>query len=130
MSNNYIAEIKKILSLRENISYAFVFGSATNQLLPESDIDILVGADLDASRRMDLAFELELALKRKVDIVLAKDASCEVVLQAFNKGFAVLVNDKERLKKDYFKNFHAHEDAYMLRKLRASRIKRRYSYGE
>lgn len=130
MSKDCAAEIKKILSSRENISYAFVFGSATKQLLPESDIDILIGADLDASGRVDLAFELELVVKRKVDIVLAKEAPCELILEAFSNGEPILINDKEKLKKDYFENFYAYEDSYTLRKLRIARIKRRYGDGK
>lgn len=54
---DYIAEIKNALSSHKDMSYAFVFGSVTKQLLPESDIDILVGADLDSLGSNDYLYQ-------------------------------------------------------------------------
>ncbi|MCG2711821.1 MAG: nucleotidyltransferase domain-containing protein [Candidatus Omnitrophica bacterium] len=95
----YDKEIKDTLSGYKNIDYAFLFGSVLGKPLANSDVDILIGGSLDHSERINLAMELELALKRKVDVVLQNEASCEIILKAFSKGKAVLINDKERLKK-------------------------------
>ena len=124
-----LQEIKKVLSESKSISYAIIFGSSITNLLPESDVDILIGGQLNFSERTDLAIELEQILKRKIDIVLTKDASPELALKAFSSGSLFLRNNKEDLKKDYFKNFYLYEDNRNLRKLRISRIKRRYNHG-
>ena len=81
------------------------------------------------SEKLDLAMELELLLKRKIDIVLVKDAPCELVLNAFSKGFPVFIKDKQRLKRDYFKNSYLYDDTIALRQLRIARIKRKYSHA-
>ena len=125
----YIEKIKDVLSEYKSIDYAFLFGSILEKALPESDVDILIGAYLEPSKKADLAMKLALALRRKVDVVLQKEAPCEVVLKAFSKGKPVLVNDKNRLKKDYLRNFYLYEDTNSLRRLRISRIKRRHGYG-
>jgi len=38
--NQYSNEIKAVLAPVEGIDYAYLFGSALNRLLPDSDIDI------------------------------------------------------------------------------------------
>ena len=81
------------------------------------------------SEKLDLAMELELLLKRKIDIVLVKDASCELILNAFSKGFPVFIKDKVRLKRDYFRNNYLYDDTIPLRQLRIARIKRKYSHA-
>jgi predicted nucleotidyltransferase len=43
----FIAEIRGILSRVEGGDYAYLFGSALKWLLPDSDIDILLGGDFD-----------------------------------------------------------------------------------
>ena len=126
---NYAKEIKNTLPGYKNIAYAFLFGSILRTPLANSDVDILIGGRLDHSERTNLTMELELALKRKVDVVLQNEASCEIILKAFSKGKAVLINDKERLKKDYFRNFYLYDDTASLRQLRILRIKRRHSNG-
>lgn len=125
----YIEQIKKMLTKFSNIDYAFIFGSATKDLLPESDVDILIGGEMSFSERADLAIELEAILKRQIDIVLTKKAPAELVLKAFSQGVAIVINDKKSLEKDYFDNFYLCEDRKGLRKLRTARVKRRYSYG-
>lgn len=126
----YIEKIKKILIKYKNIDYALLFGSAVkNRMSTESDIDILLKADLTPLERIDISMELELALKKKVDLVLVKDASHELILNAFSKGMPILIADMEGLKKDYFRNFYLYEDSENMRKLRILRIKREYAYG-
>ncbi|MBU1043278.1 MAG: nucleotidyltransferase domain-containing protein [Candidatus Omnitrophica bacterium] len=126
---NYAKAIKDLLCGYKNIDYVFLFGSVLGNPLANSDVDILIGGNLDHSARTNLAMELELVLKRKIDVVLQNEASCEIILKAFSKGKAVLINDKEKLKKDYFRNFYLYDDTASLRQLRMLRIKRRHSYG-
>ena len=131
MLTEYIEKIKGILLKSKELDYAFIFGSVLKRALSKkSDIDILIGAHLNSFEKIDLAMELELALKRKVDVVLVKETSCELVLNAFSVGVPVLINNKQILKRDYFKNFYLYDDGTGLRKLRASRIKRRYNHGQ
>jgi predicted nucleotidyltransferase len=129
MIEDYIKKTRDLLSKSKKIKYAFIFGSFLKRPLKNSDIDILLGADLNPFEQIDLAMELELILKRKIDLVQVKDASCELVLKAFSKGIPVLLNDKQSLKRDYFRNSCLYEDRTTLRKLRISRIKRKYSYA-
>ena len=105
------------------------FPPSPKETLNDSDVDILIGGSLDSSEKLDLAMQLELILKRKVDIVLAAEASCEVLLNAFSKGLPIIINDILSLKKDYFKNFQHFDDRTMLRKIRIARIKSKYLYA-
>ncbi len=125
----YIEEFRKVLAETKGISYAFIFGSSIKALRPGGDIDILAGGRLSFSERVDLAMKLELIAKRKVDVVLSEEASPEIIMNAFSKGLKVFVNNKETLKKDYFKNLYAFEDGENLRRLRMARIKRKYDHG-
>jgi predicted nucleotidyltransferase len=129
MIQENIQKIKEILTRYTTIDYALIFGSILNKPLHESYVDILLGASLNVSEKLDLAMELELLLKRKVDIVLVKEASCELVLNAFSKGLPVFIKDKVRLKKDYFRNSYLYDDTIPLRQLRTLRIKRKYGYA-
>ena len=128
-SGEYSEIIRKVLSADERVAYAFLFGSALTQLRADSDIDILVGGDLDFDTRMELTAKLALALKRNVDLVPARDARPGVVLKALSKGVPVFVRDKGAFKQDYFKAFRAYDDATNLRQLKLSRIKRQYARG-
>lgn len=121
--------IKDVLSKAERVKYAFLFGSALKRLSAESDVDILLGGDVDFDTRMELTAELAIVLKRNVDLVAAKDACPGVVLKALSKGAPVLVSDAEVLKRDYLKNFRSFDDATNLRQLKLSRIKRQYASG-
>jgi len=129
MIEEYIKKIRDVVSKSEKIDYAFLFGSVLKRTLPESDVDILLGAHLKPFEKIDLAMELELLLKRKVDIVLVNEAPCELVLKALAQGLPILINNKQSLKRDYFKNVYLYEDRSTLRKLRISRIKKKYSYA-
>ena len=100
MIQENIQKVREILNRYTTIDYAFIFGSFLNKPLHESDVDILLGASLTASEQLDLSMELELLLKRKVDIVLATDAPCELVLNAFSKGLPIFIKDRVLLKRD------------------------------
>ncbi|MFH1878203.1 MAG: nucleotidyltransferase domain-containing protein [Candidatus Omnitrophota bacterium] len=124
-----IDKVKEILKKNHSVKYAFLFGSIIKKPLPGSDADILIGGELDFSERTDLALELELTLKRKVDIVLVNQAAPGLVLKAFSLGIALCAKEKEEMKADYFRNLRLHEDGKNLQKLKISRIKRRHENG-
>ncbi len=120
-----IDKVKEILKNNHNVKYAFLFGSIIKRPLPESDVDILMGGVLDFSERTDLALEIELILKRKVDIVLVNQAAPELVLKAFSLGVALFAREKKELKEDYFRNLRLCEDRKNLQRLKIARLKRR-----
>jgi predicted nucleotidyltransferase len=122
----YIDEIKQILSRVRGIDYAFLFGSTLNRRLPNSDIDILVGGDLDFSQKTSLASELSLRLKKDVDIILAKEAPYELTINVFAHGQSIIVNKKESLRQDYFRSYFLYDANASLRNIRLERIKRIY----
>lgn len=129
MMQEEIKIIKNTLLQYQKIDYAFLFGSYLKHPFEDSDVDILLGASLDASEKLDLAMQLELIVKRNVDIVLAAEASCELLLNAFSKGLPLFINDKLRLKKDYFKSVRLFDDNTTLRYLRKERIKNKFRYA-
>ncbi len=122
----YIDEIKAVLAPVEGIGYAYLFGSALNRLLPDSDIDILLGGDLDFDEKTRLAMELSLQLKRNVDIVLAQEAPCELILKALSQGRPILVHNQKSLREDYFRNYFLYDANTSLRNIRQERIRRAY----
>ena len=122
----YIAEIKQILSHVKGIDYAYLFGSALNRLLPDSDIDILVGGDLGFDQKTKLSMELSLRLKRNVDIILAKEASYELIMNVFSHGESIFINKRDSLRQDYFKSYFLYDANTALRRIRLERIKRIY----
>lgn len=129
MKTEDIQKINEVLRQCGRIDYAFLFGSYLKHPMDDSDVDILLGAALDPSEKLDLAMKLELILKRKVDIVIAAEASCELLLNALSQGLPLIINDKARLKKDYFKNFRLFDERTSLRMLRMGRIKSKYRYA-
>ena len=122
-----IAEIRAVLSRAEGIGYAYLFGSALKRLLPESDIDILVGGDLDFEQKTTLAMELSLRLKRNVDLVPAKEASHELILSALSRGLPIFVREKGSLRRDYFQSYFLYDSNTSLRNIRLQRVKRVYA---
>ena len=124
-----IDKVKEILKKNRSVKYAFLFGSIIKKPSPCSDVDILIGGELDFSERTDLALELELILKRKVDIVLVNQAAPELVLKAFSLGIVLCTREKEERKEDYFRNLRLSEDGQNLQRLKISRIKRRYEHA-
>ncbi len=121
-----LSEIKEVLTGVQGIHYAFLFGSALKRLLPDSDIDILIGGDLDFDAKTRLGMDLAVRLKRDVDVVLTKEAHCDVVLNAFSRGEPVLIRNRELLKEDYFKNYRLCDASTSLRKIRLDKIKEKY----
>jgi len=123
-----IQKINEVLRQYSRIDYAFLFGSYLKHPMNDSDVDILLGASLEPSEKLDLAMQLELILRRKVDIVVTAEASCELLLNAFSKGVPLIINDKLSLKKDYFKNFRLFDERTSLRMLRMGKLKSKYCY--
>ena len=127
-TNEDIQKINEVLRQYSRIDYAFLFGSYLKHPMNDSDVDILLGASLEPSEKLDLAMQLELILRRKVDIVVTAEASCELLLNAFSKGLPLIINDKLSLKKDYFKNFRLFDERTSLRMLRMGKLKSKYCY--
>jgi len=125
-------EIEKIISVvsnRREVAYTILFGSALKHLLAHSDIDLLIGGDLDTGQKTDLSAALALELRRPIDIVLTKEAQCDLVLRAFSSGIPLAVRDKERVKEDYFNCYRLCDQERPLKRARIERLKRVYGNG-
>ena len=125
--NRLISEIRNVLTQFQGVDYACLFGSALKQLLPDSDIDILLGGDLDLDQKTRIAMKLSLRLKREVDLVLAKEAPHELISNALSRGRVILVHKRESLRQDYFKSYFLYDASTSLRKTRLERVKRIYA---
>ena len=124
-----IEKIRSVLNKRKGLAYAILFGSAPKRLRADSDIDLMIEGDLSAEDKADLLMELTIQLGRQVDLVSAKEAQCDVVLRAFSTGIPILANDRERLKRDYFKNYRLCDQKAPLKRIRLERVKRIYGNG-
>jgi hypothetical protein len=69
---------------------------------------------------------LTLELHRPIDIVLTKEARCEVVLRAFSSGIPLVVRDKGKVKEDYFNHYRLCDQGDPLKRIRLERLKRVY----
>ncbi|MGQ9776872.1 MAG: nucleotidyltransferase domain-containing protein [Thermodesulfobacteriota bacterium] len=124
-----IEKIRSLFSKRRGIAYVFLFGSALRRLLPHSDIDFLVGGELNQTEKDDLLMELTIELKRPVDILFIQEAPCEVVLRAFSTGIPILLSERGRVKEDYLKNYRLYDQKVPLKRIRIERLKRVYGCG-
>lgn len=124
-----IQRIKSVVLQRKEISYAILFGSAMKRLLAHSDVDLLVGGDLDREMKTDLLVALALQVHRPIDIVLTKESQCDVVLKAFSSGVLLVVQDRRRMKEDYFEHYRRCDEARSLRMTKLERLKRVYRNG-
>jgi predicted nucleotidyltransferase len=124
-----IEKIAHILRPVKSIGYVFLFGSALRKLLPQSDVDILIGGELDINQRLLMTAELSRGLSRNVDLVLVREAHCELVLKAMSQGVPVFVQNREMLKQDYITNWRSFDDNTGLRGIRFARIQRQYANG-
>jgi predicted nucleotidyltransferase len=130
IQTDYFASIiTDVLLPVESIQYSFLFGSALSQLLPQSDIDVLIGGQITADQRMDIAIALSIRLKRTVDLVLVRDAHCDIVMKAMSEGLLVFVKDNESLKQDYITIWRQFDDSAELRRIKIDRIKLQYCHG-
>ena len=129
LTKTEIEKIKSIVSNRRGVAYAILFGSALKHLLVHSDIDLLIGGDLDTGQKTDLSAALALELRRPIDIVLTKEAHCDLVLRAFSSGIPLAVRDKERVKEDYFNCYRLCDQERPLKRARIERLKRVYGNG-
>ena len=126
LTKTEIEKIKSIVSSRKGVAYAILFGSALKHLLAHSDIDLLIGGDLDTGQKTDLSAALALELRRPIDIVLTKEARCDLVLRAFSSGIPLAVCDKRKVKEDYFNCYRLCDQEHLLKRVRFERLKRVY----
>jgi predicted nucleotidyltransferase len=124
-----IEKIAQVLRPVKSIDYVFLFGSALRRLLPQSDIDILIGGEMDFNQKLLLTAELSRGLSRNVDLVLVREAHCELVLKAMSQGVSVFVKNRNMLKQDYITNWRCFDDSTGLRRIRFARIQRQYANG-
>lgn len=129
ISQDEIEKIRSTLSKRRGVAYAILFGSAVKRLLTHSDVDLLVGGEMSATEKADLLMELSVKLGRQVDLILFREAFCDVALQAFSSGIPVLVRDKECLKQDYLKSYLLCDQRESLKRIKLERMKRVYGNG-
>lgn len=125
-----IKRINDILGKYNSINYAFLFGSTLRKMHTASDIDILIGGKLSFTNRVNLASDLEILLKRKIDLIITQEASPILVLKALKEGRPVLIRNKDKLKDDYFNNFYKADDLFNLKRIKEEKIKREYCYGK
>ena len=124
-----IDKIDQVLRPVESVAYAFLFGSALQRLLPQSDIDILIGGTIDFDRKLLLTAELSGKLSRNTDLILVSEAQCELVLKAMSQGVLIFERNRETLKQDYIRNWRCYDDNTSLRRIRFARIHQEYAYG-
>ncbi len=124
-----IDKIKSVIYNKSEIAYVYLFGSARHRLLSHSDIDLMIGGELSPDERADLSMRLSLELGRQIDLVFSGEARSEVLLRALSSGIPILVRDRERVKDDYFKNFHLNDQATPLKRIRLERLKKVYRNG-
>jgi predicted nucleotidyltransferase len=124
-----IDKIDQVLGPVESVAYAFLFGSALQRLLPQSDIDILIGGTIDFDRKLLLTAELSSKLSRNTDLILVSEAQCELVLKAMSQGVLIFERNRETLKQDYIRNWRCYDDNTSLRRIRFTRIHQEYAYG-
>jgi len=129
LSEAEIEKIRSVVSSRGGVAYAILFGSALKRLLAHSDIDLMVGGELNPVEKADLLMELAIELGREIDILSPKEALCDVVLRAFSSGLPILVRDRERVKEDYLKNYRLCDQRDSLKRIRLGRLKRVYGNG-
>jgi len=129
ISEAEIERIRSAVSSKQGVAYAILFGSALRRLLTYSDIDLMIGGELSPRERADLSIDLTVELGRQIDIISPEEARCEVVLCAFSSGVSIFARDKERMKKDYFRNYRLFDQRNPLEKIRLERLRRVYGNG-
>jgi len=129
LTKTEIEKIESVIVSREEVVYAILFGSALKRLLSHSDIDLLIGGDLDVRQKTDLSATLSFELRRPIDIVLTKEARCDLVLRAFSSGIPLVVRDKRKVKEDYFNCYRLCDQERLMKRVRLERLKRVYGNG-
>jgi len=129
LTKTEIKKIESVISGRGRVAYAILFGSALRHLLSHSDIDLLIGGDLDTRQKTDLSAALSLALRRPIDIVLTKEARCDLVLLACSSGIPLFGRDKRKVKEDYFNCYRLCDQERLMKRVRLERLKRVYGNG-
>ena len=122
------ATLKNVFGRYKRIHYVVLFGSAARKKLrANSDIDVMVGGSLTFNQRTRLMADLEMQLKRPVDIMLSSNADSDVALSAFAKGIPIIVHDESIFKKDFFRHYYHVEDAMYLKMIKAAKLRRSFN---
>ncbi|RKD32260.1 type VII toxin-antitoxin system MntA family adenylyltransferase antitoxin [Thermohalobacter berrensis] len=95
---NILEEIKKVLLSKENIVFAYVFGSyARNTMTENSDIDIAIyqkDKEISTDDYLSLKVELEDKTKKEVDLVILNEADPLVKHEVFIDGIRLFSRDE------------------------------------
>ena len=113
--------IKSLLSSQDKVLYAYLFGSyAKGDYTDKSDVDVAVYLrDTSLDSRLEVSHILEVALKKKVDLVVLNDVKNMYLLEDILKDGIVVKDAEERaffeVEKNHaiidFKNFRRYIDA-------------------
>jgi len=114
--------IKKIISLlsrRNDIRFAFIFGSfVSQQMTSSSDLDIaLFFKDIiDFKVINELREELTAALRKETDIVMLNTASPIIRMQVLKKGILIINNEPKSYNEFFVKTVNEYDDLKKIRK--------------
>ncbi len=98
------AKVKEYLSMRNDIAFAFLFGSsAKGETTALSDLDIafFFNRRVDFDKIYELREDLSGLLRTEVDVVVLNNASPIIRMQVLKKG-AILVNKDRRAYNEFF----------------------------
>lgn len=114
MRERDLERVREALSQREEILFAYLFGSAAERRDSElSDVDIAVYLDpsLPRAKMLEVLAEIasELEPRLKVDLVLLNTASPSLAFEAI-KGRPIVVRDKGALKEFVYRTLKVYHD--------------------
>ena len=134
-----LADIKAILQKYTDVSAAYLFGSAAQDLSVVNDLDILVLLNKSADKRtvyFDLIYQLSVQLnipEDHIDLLFFDyfEADITVLTRAVNDGILIKNDDPEYLSDmiDIFSRYLMENEAMMIRGLRL-RQERLEEFGE
>jgi len=113
---------KKIISLlsrRNDIRFAFIFGSfVSQQMTSSSDLDIaLFFKDIiNFNEINELREELTVALRKEIDIVMLNTASPIIRMQVLKKGILIINNEPKSYNEFFVKTVNEYDDLKKIRK--------------
>jgi predicted nucleotidyltransferase len=113
------AKLKETLSMRDDIAFAFLFGSFTRGGMTRfSDLDIAIffSGTVDFHKTYDLQEDLSELLGIEVDIVALNTASPVIKMQILSKGALLLDKDRRAYHEFFVKTVNEYDDLKRNRK--------------
>lgn len=118
-SDGMIKKIISLMSKRNDIRFAFIFGSfVSQQMTSSSDLDIaLFFKDIiNFNEINELREELTAALRKEIDIVMLNTASPIIRMQVLKKGILIINNDPKAYNEFFVKTVNEYDDLKTIRK--------------